>query len=93
MQASNDESQTPPYKSGFNAEYKGKRAECDGGGRMPNSKYAGRQDFAGTLTGDYRDFGDYPWRWYLMNQLTLKPNSFLQQAVWCDEGSLESIDE
>jgi hypothetical protein len=91
--STSQESQELPYKSGFNADYCGRQAECDGGGREPNSKFAGRQDFAGTLTGDYRDFGDYPWRWYLMNQLTLKPRGFIHEAVWCDENSLEFFDD
>lgn len=89
MQGNDDNAPELPYKSGFNPQYQGKKAECDGGGRMPNSKIAGRQDFAGTLTGEYRDFGDYPWRWYLMRDLTLKPEGFVQEGVWCDEGSLE----
>lgn len=78
----------PPYVSGFNPDYAGKRAECDGGSPVPGTHFAGRQDFAGTLTGDYRDFGDYPWRWYLMTDLTLKPDNYAPAAVWCDEGNL-----
>jgi hypothetical protein len=83
---------TPPYVSGVNPDYKGKRAECDGGAQIEGTKYAGRQFFAGTLTGDYRDFGDYPWRWYLMAELTQKPEAYPQEAVWCDEGSLILMD-
>jgi hypothetical protein len=82
----------PPYKSGFNPDYEGKRAECDGGARIAETKYAGRQFFAGTLTGNYRDFGSYPWRWYLMAELTVKPETYAQEAVWCDEGSLILMD-
>ncbi len=80
------------YKSGFNPDYRGKLAECDGGAQIPDTKYAGRQFFAGTLTGDYRDFGDYPWRWYLLTDLTDKPEHFGQNSVWCDEGSLVVLD-
>ena len=82
----------PPYKSGFNPDYEGKRAECDGGAQIAETKYAGRQFFAGTLTGNYRDFGNYPWRWYLMAELTVKPETYAQEAVWCDEGSLILMD-
>lgn len=82
----------PPYVSGFNPDYQGKRAECDGGGQIAETKYAGRQFFAGTLTGAYRDFGPYPWRWYLMSELTDKPENFNLKAVWCDEESLILID-
>ena len=78
----------PPYTSGFNADYQGKKAECDGGAPVPDTRYAGRQEFAGTLTGDYRDFGDYPWRWYLMTELTVKPSNYPHDSVWCDEGNL-----
>lgn len=84
---------TPPYKSGFNPDYKGKRAECDGGAPIAETKYAGRQFFVGTLTGDYRDFGSYPWRWYLMAELTQKPEAYTQEAVWCDEESLVLVDK
>jgi hypothetical protein len=78
----------PPYVTGFNTDYKGRLAECEGGAPIPETKYAGRQFFAGTLTGDYRDFGSYPWRWYLMIDLTQKPEAYPQEAVWCEEESL-----
>ena len=71
----------------------GKRAECDGGGPLPGTKYAGREDFAGTLTGDYVDHGDPPWRWYLMRNLTLKPESFGDEAVWCESGNLFLVED
>ena len=80
------------YTPGFNAEYQGRRAECEGGAQIAETKYAGRQFFAGTLTGDYRDFGSFPWRWYLLADLTAKPESYTQEAVWCDEGSLMLMD-
>ncbi len=83
----------PPYQSGFNPDSRGTRAECDGGAQIANTKYAGRQFFAGTLSGDYRDFGSFPWRWYLMSELTAKPESYNLESVWCDEGSLILIDE
>lgn len=81
-----------PFTSGFNTAYAGRRAECDGGAPVPGTHFAGRQDFAGTLTGDYRDFGDYPWRWYLLADLTLKPENYPYEAVWCDEGNLFLLD-
>lgn len=82
----------PPFRSGVDAARRGRRAECDGGRPVPGTKYAGRQEFAGTLTGDYRDFGPYPWRWYLMVDLTKKPPGFEHEAIWCDEGSLTLLD-
>ena len=60
---------------------------------MEGTKYAGRQYFVGTLTGHYRDFGDYPWRWYLLAQLTVKPEAYANEAVWCEEGSIQLLDE
>ncbi|MBI4985232.1 MAG: hypothetical protein HZC24_07795 [Rhodocyclales bacterium] len=81
--------------SGFGVDpaMKGRRAECDGGQHIAGTKLSGRQDFAGTLTGDYRDYGPYPWRWYLMAELTVKPAGYQFEAVWCDSGSLVLSDE
>ena len=88
------EDASPAYISGVKPEYKGKRAECEGGAPIAGTKYAGRQFFAGTLTGDYRDFdfGGYPWRWYLMADLIQKPEAFDKEAVWCEEESLALMD-
>ncbi len=66
----------------------GKHAECDGGGGIAGTKYAGREEFAGTLTGEYIDHGDPPWRWYLMTDLTQKPDSYAEPTVWCQAGNL-----
>lgn len=73
---------------GFNPDYAGKHAECDGGGPIEGTRLSGRQDFAGTLTGEYVDHGDPPWRWYLMKDLTLKPQGCEDEAIWCLEGNL-----
>ena len=81
------------YVSGFAPEMQGRLAECDGGAPIVGTKYAGRQDFAGKLTGHYRDYGKYAWRWYLMAELTNKPLGYLHEAVWCDEASLVMADE
>lgn len=78
----------PPYRVGFDARLRGRRAECDGGQAIPGTHFAGRQEFAGTLTGEYREYGPYPWRWYLLTALTRKPPGFAHEAVWCDSGSL-----
>lgn len=94
LPAAMSESNTPPdYTEGFNESYAGRRAECEGGAGIRDTKYAGRQYFAGTLTGHYRDFGrrefgHNTWRWYLLAQLTKKPETFTHDAVWCDEESL-----
>lgn len=81
------------YTEGFNKEYAGKRAECEGGAGIKGTKYAGRQYFTGTLTGHYRDFGSFKWRWYLLTELTKKPEAFPHDAVWCEEESLTLEDE
>ena len=87
------EGSSQSVSAGFNPQYAGKRAECDGGAHIAGTKYAGRQFFAGTLTGNYRDYGDYPWRWYLMTKLTQMPRGYVHETVWCDEGSLLLEDE
>jgi len=79
-------------RSGFDPNLSGKRAECDGGGLVPGGRYAARQEFSGTLTGDYRDHGEPPWRWYLMKELTRKPGDYPHDAVWCESESLFLLD-
>ena len=76
------------YREGFDETMRGRRAECDGGKGIEGTHFAGRQEFAGVLTGHFRDFGDYPWRWYLMTDFTRKPTGFAHEAVWCDAGNL-----
>jgi hypothetical protein len=34
------------------------------------------------------DHGDPPWRWYLMAELSRKPETYVADAVWCESGSL-----
>ncbi|MBW2361821.1 MAG: hypothetical protein JRG84_13010 [Deltaproteobacteria bacterium] len=74
-------------KKGFDAANADRLAECDGGGAIAGTRYAGRQDFKGRLTGDYVDVGDPPSRWYLMVDLSEKPESFPGDAVWCLAGN------
>lgn len=81
------------FVSGIAPEMQGRRAECDGGAPIVGTKFAGRQEFAGTLTGHYRDYGKYAWRWYLMAELTKKPEGYAHEAVWCDADSLFMVDE
>ena len=75
-------------RKGFDREMAGKQAECDGGGQIAGTRFAGRQDFTGTLTGEFIDHGDPPWRWYLMVELTKKPEGYPSDAVWCESGSV-----
>jgi len=72
---------------GFDPSVANRVAECDGGGPIEGTRYAGRQDFRGRLTGEYVDVGDPPSRWYLMVDLTLKPDNFDSDAVWCLSGN------
>ncbi len=81
-----------PYRSGFDPRYQGRRAECDGGQPLAGTHLSGRAEFTGTLTGDYRDFGPYPWRWFLLTDLTRKPEGFQQVAIWCAQESLTLLD-
>jgi len=76
----------------FHPELAGRRAECDGGAAVPGTRFASRQDFAGTLTGECVESGDPPWRWFRMTDLTMKPEGFAAEAVWCLEGNLYLVD-
>ena len=80
-------------RPGFDAAVAGKRAECDGGHAIPGTRFAGRQEFAGTLTGEYVDHGDPPWRWYLLGDLTGKPEGYPHDTVWCESGNLFILDD
>jgi hypothetical protein len=77
-----------PFRSGFEPTLRDLEAECDGGRPLEGTHFAGRQCFTGRLTGHYRDYGPYPWRWFLLGSLTRKPDGFTRDAVWCDAESL-----
>ena len=78
---------------GFDPSLAGKRAECDGGGPVAGTHLAGRQEFSGTLTGEYVDHWNPPWRWYLMTDLSGKPEGYPDDAVWCESESVFLVDE
>ena len=80
------ESKSAP-RYGVEASVAGKVAECDGGSMM-GPRLASRQDFRGTLTGEFVEDGNPPWRWYLMRELTLKPESYVHETVWCEVSSI-----
>ncbi len=82
-----------PTHPGFDAEVAGRRAECDGGHAVIGTHFAGREEFAGTLTGDYVDHGDPPWRWYRLGELTQAPDGYVDTCVWCESGNLFMVDE
>ena len=77
-----------PVRAGFDEAMAGKRAECDGGAALKGTRYAGRQEFTGQLTGEYIDHGDPPSRWYLMVDLTEKPENYEWDSVWCELGNI-----
>jgi len=79
---------TRPLTRGVDRTMAGKRAECDGGGLIEGTRFAARQEFTGTLTGEYIDHGDPPWRWYLMTNLTRKPEGYVSDEVWCESGMI-----
>jgi hypothetical protein len=85
--------QSDLVKKGFDPEIAGRRAECDGGGLVPGTHYVGREEFTGTLTGDFVDHGDPPWRWLLMKDLAHKPEGFEADGVWCESESVFLVDE
>ena len=86
------ETQSLSVRRGFDPAMAGKRAECDGGGPIEGTQLAGRQEFTGTLTGEYLDHGDPPWRWFLMVDLTRKPPNYQWDSVWCESGFIFLID-
>jgi len=82
-----------PTRHGREASLAGQRAECDGGGAIPGTRLAGREEFAGRLTGDWLDHGEPPWRWYLLGDLSRKPEGWPGDAVWCESESVFLVDE
>lgn len=93
MNVSKEATDSVPVRAGFDENLAGRLAECDGGGPIEGTRYAGRQDFRGRLTGEYIEEGDPPSRWYLMTDLSLKPPQFPSEAVWCEAGNIFLIRE
>lgn len=81
-----------PARPGFDSTMAGKRAECDGGGLVDGGR-AARQEFTGMLTGEYVDHGEPAWRWYLMVDLSRKPEGYPTDAVWCESESVFLLDD
>ena len=84
----NDSLSSVPSVAGFDPGRAGKRAECDGGGPISGTHYAAREEYRGTLTGEYVDHGDPPWRWYLLTKLDRRPDGYPGDTVWCLAGNL-----
>ena len=72
---------------------RGKVVEADGGATLEvNSNFASRASFKGTLTGRRLRQGDPPWNWLEIGNLTLKPDDFEEEFVWCEESYIYDID-
>lgn len=88
---------TSPDRAGvvpsFDTALAGRRAECDGGHAIAGTHLAVREEFAGTLTGDFVDSGDPAWRWYLLGELTRAPTGYPHDTVWCESGNLFIVDD
>lgn len=82
-----------PAISGVDASVAGRRAECDGGHAIAGTHLAVREEFAGTLTGEYVEEGDPPWRWYLLGDLTRAPEGYPYDTVWCEAGNVFVVDD
>ncbi len=84
--------ETMARRHGIESSLAGRHAECDGGGAIPGTRYAGREEFTGQLTGEFVDHGEPPWRWYLLTDLSRKPAGYPSDSVWCESESLFLID-
>ena len=72
---------------------RGKIVEADGGATLElNSNFASRASFKGTLTGRRLQQGDPPWNWLEIGSLTLKPDDFEEEFVWCEQSYIYDID-
>ena len=72
---------------------RGKVVEADGGTTLElNSNFASRASFKGTLTGRRLKHGNPPWNWLEIGYLTLKPDDFEEEFVWCEESYIYDID-
>jgi hypothetical protein len=93
--AATSERTVEPYavRPGFDPDKAGRVAECDGGAPIAGGRGAGREEFTGTLTGEYVDHGEPPWRWYRLTGLTRKPEGYSWDTVWCESDSLFLLEE
>ncbi len=83
-------------KYGVDAGVAGKIAECDGGGAVEVSRgvvLAAREFFRGRLSGLYFDEGDPPARWYEMVTLEDRPEGYVDDTVWCEQGFVFIMEE
>jgi|TARA_B110000438_G_scaffold20631_1_gene18825 hypothetical protein len=73
-------------------ELTGRHVEADGGTQVGNTNFASRAEFEGILTGRKIVQGDPPWYWLEIGQLSVKPDDFEDEFVWCEESYVYSLD-
>ena len=76
----------------LDSELVGKNVEADGGTQVGNTNFASRAAFEGVLTGRKIVQGDPPWYWLEIGQLSVKPDDFEDEFVWCEESYVYSLD-
>ncbi|MEE2875923.1 MAG: hypothetical protein VYD09_05285 [Chloroflexota bacterium] len=76
----------------LDSELIGRRVEADGGAQVGNTNFASRAAFEGVLTGRKIVQGDPPWYWLEIGQLSVKPDDFEDEFVWCEESYVYSLD-
>jgi len=70
----------------FAPEYAGRQATCYGGGPAgPGLGFGSRATYVGQLSGRRMLFGDPPWTWLELGQISEQPEGFEDDRVWCDE--------
>lgn len=78
----------------FADEMAGRRATCEGGAQSSaGSPVGGRETFVGTLSGRRMEYGDPPWKWLELVEITEGPEGFAEDHVWCDESFVFLHDE
>ena len=76
----------------LDSELIGRRVEADGGAQVENTNFASRAAFEGVLTGRKIVQGNPPWYWLEIGQLSVKPDDFEDEFVWCEESYVYSLD-
>lgn len=67
--------------------------QADGGAEVVGANHGARELYEGTLTGRRLEYGDPPWRFLEIAALTLAPDGFDAEAVWCEESYVYDLRE
>ena len=73
-------------------ELAGRHVEADGGSQVGNTNFASRAEFEGILTGRKIVQGNPPWYWLEIGQLSVKPDNFEDEFVWCEKSYVYFLD-